>query len=103
MTHVKCACGSLFGIEQEDGSLAIKYRDLFRVVRGSVSGPCRKCGKQVTWPTAPYTIPTTTVWPTTWRWTVPGSGTGDYPANPYFTCNCACTRCLAGDCCMVPS
>lgn len=98
---VKCTCGSLFGIEQDDGSLAIKYRDLFRIVRGTVSGPCRKCGATVTWPTAPYTIPQTTAWPTTWRWTLPDNKA---PTNQTtYTCNCACWRCLSGDCCMVPS
>lgn len=94
---VKCECGALFGIEQPDGSLAIKYRDLFRIVRGSVSGPCRKCGANVTWPTAPMTIPFTVSGGWTggnWRWSNPPS--------PSYTCNCACSRCLEGDCCMMP-
>lgn len=88
---VKCTCGALFGIEQDDGSLAIKYRDLFRIVKGNVTGPCRKCGKTVEWPTTPYTIPPMT---NTWRWR---------PMQQTYTCNCACTRCLSGDCCMVPT
>lgn len=51
MKQVKCpSCGTLFGVEQPDGSLSIKHRDLFRQVRGSVSGPCRRCGQVVVWP-----------------------------------------------------
>lgn len=52
MKQVKCpSCGTLFGVEQPDGSLSIKHRDLFRQVRGgTVSGPCRKCGAEVRWP-----------------------------------------------------
>lgn len=97
---VKCSnCGALFGIQQDDGSLAIKYRDLFRQVRGSVSGPCRKCAALVEWPTPsvqPFTIPTDTN--TTgvltngirWTWVKP---------SPVYTCNCACSVCLSGSCC----
>lgn len=55
---IRCECGALFGIEEPDGSLTIKYRDLVRSIRGSVTGQCRKCHKVVTWPDLPYTIPT---------------------------------------------
>jgi len=95
---VKCECGALFGIEQDDGSLAIKYRDLFRLVKGSVSGPCRKCGAIVNWPSVPYTIPFTVSggWSSgPWQWR-------PVTSSPTYTCNCACERCLAGDCCMMP-
>ncbi len=48
---VKCAhCGSLFGIEGEDGVLRIKFKDLYREIEGRVSGPCRKCAMTVVWP-----------------------------------------------------
>lgn len=80
---IKCACGALFGIQQEDGSLAIKYRDLFRTVRGSVSGPCRKCGAEVYWSQAPSWTP------------LPPA----FPSTAPFTCNCACTVCMSGSCC----
>jgi len=48
---IKCpACGTLFGRENEEGTLDIKHRDLYRTIRGgSVSGPCRRCGAKVTW------------------------------------------------------
>ena len=50
MIAVKCpSCGTLFGYEDK-GVLNIKHRDLFRQVRGSVKGPCRRCGAEVTWP-----------------------------------------------------
>lgn len=48
--EVRCSCGCLFGIEQADGILVIKARDLYRFVRGEVSGPCRKCGQLIRWP-----------------------------------------------------
>lgn len=49
-TPIKCkSCGTLFGIEQ-DGSLNIKHRDLYRTIKGSVEGPCRRCGANVKWP-----------------------------------------------------
>lgn len=83
---VKCTnCGALFGIVQPDGTIAIKYRDLFRVISGSVHGPCRKCGSDVAWPDAPYTIPAVR-----WTWAQP---------SPIFTCSCACTICMSGSCC----
>lgn len=83
---IKCQnCDALFGIQQPDGSLAIKYRDLFRQIRGSVSGPCRKCGATVEWPSVPYVIPTR------WTWAQP---------SPIYTCNCACNVCASGACCM---
>lgn len=77
---IKCVCGALFGIEQDDGSLAIKYRDLFRTVRGSVSGPCRKCGADVNWSQ-----------PATW---VPNTSSNSW------MCNCMCVLCMSGSCCM---
>ena len=48
---VRCgACGTLFGYEQGTGeSIAIKHRDLYRVIKGPVEGPCRKCGATVKW------------------------------------------------------
>lgn len=50
-THqVRCpSCGTLFGITDEDGRIVIKHRDLLRLIRGSVEGPCRKCGQTVKW------------------------------------------------------
>ena len=49
---VRCACGTLFGYEQDGGkSIAIKHRDLYRIITGSVEGPCRKCGAIVKWHT----------------------------------------------------
>lgn len=78
---IKCQCGALFGIEQDDGSLAIKYRDLFRIVHGSISGPCRKCGAQVGWYEAQRGN-----WPTS-------------SPNTWYVCNCACTICSTGGCC----
>jgi hypothetical protein len=51
-TPVRCdACGSLFGMEHDDGAvLTIKSRDIYRTYRGGeVEGPCRKCGAQVRW------------------------------------------------------
>lgn len=82
MRRIECECGALFGIEQADGSLQIKYRDLTRTISGgSVGGPCRKCGQPVTWsqPVAPY------IWP-------PITPTGQF-------CNCACSTCMSGSCC----
>lgn len=51
LTPVRCAeCGTLFGYEQDSGErIAIKHRDLYRIIRGSVEGPCRKCGSIVKW------------------------------------------------------
>lgn len=50
MIAIKCpSCGTLFGYENDEGVLNIKHRDLFREIRGQVSGPCRRCGNQVTW------------------------------------------------------
>jgi len=52
LAYIKCPhCGTLFGIENADGKLAIKFKDLYREIDGRVSGPCRKCGSQVVWPT----------------------------------------------------
>jgi len=57
---VRCQCGSLFGYVEvsSDGTarLAIKHRDLYRLVVGSVEGPCRRCGSTVKWPNDPKTI-----------------------------------------------
>lgn len=98
--QVKCECGSLFGIEQPDGSLAIKYRDLFRLVKGSVSGPCRKCGATVEWhESLPSQWHTNVRWT---GWTVPNSAVPSLPPSSYI-CSCACTRCVSGECCMVPA
>jgi hypothetical protein len=48
--EVRCrSCGTLFGIADDDGRIAIKHRDLFRIIRGSVEGPCRRCGEIVRW------------------------------------------------------
>lgn len=50
------ACGTLFGIEV-DGVLNMKYRDVYRQVRGgTIEGPCRKCGRIVRYPEQPMTI-----------------------------------------------
>lgn len=47
---VRCACGTLFGYAEKGGErIAIKHRDLYRLIRGSVEGPCRKCGATVRW------------------------------------------------------
>lgn len=47
---VRCGnCGTLFGYADEDGRIAIKHRDLYRLIRGAVEGPCRKCGHRVSW------------------------------------------------------
>lgn len=47
---VRCSCGTLFGYAEADGTrIAIKHRDLYRIIRGSVEGPCRKCGSLVKW------------------------------------------------------
>jgi uncharacterized metal-binding protein YceD (DUF177 family) len=42
----------LFAIEDEDGNLNKKHRDMFVTVErgGHVWGPCRKCGQNVEWP-----------------------------------------------------
>ncbi|HSE45299.1 MAG TPA: hypothetical protein VLA89_08205 [Gemmatimonadales bacterium] len=48
--HIRCVCGTLFGMELPDGTLAIKHRDLYRNIRGGVvEGPCRRCGAIVRW------------------------------------------------------
>lgn len=60
LTPVRCPhCGTLFGIERPDGSLAIKFKDLFRTIEGRVEGPCRKCGSHVVWPSEPVVLVTT--------------------------------------------
>lgn len=47
---IKCTgCGTLFGIEQDDGALNIKHRDLYRRIYGTCEGPCRRCGAQIKW------------------------------------------------------
>jgi hypothetical protein len=47
---VRCNCGTLFGYADQSGErIAIKHRDLYRLIRGSVEGPCRKCGATVKW------------------------------------------------------
>lgn len=47
---VRCSCGTLFGYAEASGErIAIKHRDLYRIIRGSVEGPCRKCGNTVKW------------------------------------------------------
>lgn len=49
-TQVRCSqCNTLFGIADDDGRIAIKHRDLYRIIRGSVEGPCRRCGSVVKW------------------------------------------------------
>ncbi len=49
--EIRCdSCGTLFGKEQDDGTLIIKHRDLYRTIDGIVFGPCRSCGKTVKWP-----------------------------------------------------
>lgn len=48
---VRCSCGTLFGYVTGD-QIAIKHRDLYRIIRGSVEGPCRKCGATVKWSAA---------------------------------------------------
>jgi len=57
---VRCVCGTLFGYVEilSDGSrrLAIKHRDLYRTVSGTVEGPCRKCGATIRWPNDPTSI-----------------------------------------------
>jgi hypothetical protein len=52
--EIRCPnCGVLYGM-YEDGVLTIKYRDLFRYVKGgTVSGPCRGCKTTVEWPQRP--------------------------------------------------
>lgn len=48
--EVRCPqCGTLFGRADHDGRIAIKHRDLYRIIRGSVEGPCRRCGTIVKW------------------------------------------------------
>jgi len=52
---IKCnSCGTLFGKESKDPAagviLTIKNRDLYRMIRGRVWGPCRGCGATVEWP-----------------------------------------------------
>lgn len=50
---VRCVCGTLFGYaDSSQQRIAIKHRDLYRVIRGSVEGPCRKCGNTVKWTAA---------------------------------------------------
>lgn len=47
---VRCVCGTLFGYADANGErISIKHRDLYRIIRGSVEGPCRKCGSTVKW------------------------------------------------------
>jgi hypothetical protein len=47
---IRCKCGTLFGKADDDGRIiVIKHRDLYRLVRGSVEGPCRRCGSTVKW------------------------------------------------------
>ena len=47
---IRCECGTLFGYAETSGErIAIKHRDLYRIIRGSVEGPCRKCGAIVRW------------------------------------------------------
>ncbi len=57
---IRCDCGALFGNVEvgSDGTrrLAIKHRDLYRIVAGVVEGPCRKCGTMLRWPNEPLTI-----------------------------------------------
>lgn len=79
--EVRCRCGMLFGIEQPNGTLAIKYRDLFRIVDGNVTGPCRKCGAKVEWPSKLSSTVVVNYRPFT------------------YTCNCACSLCMSGSCC----
>lgn len=56
---IKCPhCGTLFGIEGDDGVLRIKFKDLYREVEGRVSGPCRKCASTVVWPSQPVVLVT---------------------------------------------
>lgn len=50
LKEVRCHCGTLFGIEQPDGTLSIKARDVYRNIDGTVTGPCRRCGAIVHWP-----------------------------------------------------
>lgn len=51
LKEVRCpTCNSLFGIEQPNGTLAIKHREIYRTISGSIWGPCRRCGAQVRWP-----------------------------------------------------
>lgn len=48
---IECSCGALFGYETAPGVLSMKYRDIYRTVRGGeVEGPCRGCGAVVRWP-----------------------------------------------------
>jgi hypothetical protein len=55
--HVRCEhCGTLFGIEMPNGTLAIKLKDLYRTIEGRVEGPCRKCGSMVVWPSEPVVL-----------------------------------------------
>lgn len=44
------SCDTLFGYETAPGVLSMKYRDVYRTVKGgTVEGPCRRCGATVTW------------------------------------------------------
>jgi len=55
--YIKCPhCGTLFGIEGDDGILRIKFKDLYREVEGRVQGPCRKCGQTVVWPATAFSL-----------------------------------------------
>lgn len=57
LNYIRCQhCGTLFGIEGEDGVLRVKLKDLYREIEGRVSGPCRKCGSTVTWPNEPVVV-----------------------------------------------
>lgn len=51
--EIRCECGTLFGYADDRGErIAIKHRDLYRLIRGSVEGPCRRCGTVVKWETS---------------------------------------------------
>lgn len=50
ITAVRCPnCTTLFGYADEHGRIAIKHRDLYRIIHGSVEGPCRKCSTLIKW------------------------------------------------------
>jgi hypothetical protein len=57
LKEIRCReCGTLFGIEGEDGTLRIKLKDLYREIDGRASGPCRKCGSRVVWPSESFVL-----------------------------------------------
>jgi hypothetical protein len=59
LIYIRCPhCKTLFGIEGDDGVLRVKLKDLYREIEGRVSGPCRKCGSTVVWPSAPVVLVT---------------------------------------------